>query len=75
MGAGRSIAVQNFNENASILLMIAVYSSLLARGLSIYWRDHRRSACSSPARWCWCARARNNQQESDRVALIGEGKH
>ncbi|MEX2241944.1 MAG: lysophospholipid transporter LplT [Burkholderiales bacterium] len=36
MGAGRSIAVQNFNENASILVMIAVYSALLGAGLSIY---------------------------------------
>ena len=35
MGAGRSIAVQNFNENASILVMIAAYSLLLAAGLSI----------------------------------------
>ena len=37
VGAGRSIAVQNFNENASILVMIAMYSILLALGLSIYW--------------------------------------
>jgi MFS family permease len=36
MGAGRSIAVQNFNENTSILLMIAGYSALLASGLSIF---------------------------------------
>ena len=36
VGAGRSIAVQNFNENASILVMIAVYSLLLKMGLSIY---------------------------------------
>jgi MFS family permease len=36
MGAGRSIAVQNFNENASILVMIASYSALLGAGLSIY---------------------------------------
>jgi MFS family permease len=36
VGAGRSIAVQNFNENASILLMIALYSLLLGAGLSIY---------------------------------------
>jgi MFS family permease len=35
MGAGRSIAVQNFNENASILLMIAGYSSLIKHGVSI----------------------------------------
>jgi MFS transporter, LPLT family, lysophospholipid transporter len=37
VGAGRSIAVQNFNENTSILVMIALYSLLLASGLSIYW--------------------------------------
>ena len=36
VGAGRSIAVQNFNENSSILLMIALYSLLLHLGYSIY---------------------------------------
>src|SRR3954469_24353483 len=36
VGAGRSIAVQNFNENSSILLMIALYSLLLNVGQSIY---------------------------------------
>jgi MFS family permease len=36
VGAGRSIAVQNFNENSSILVMIALYSLLLSIGLSIY---------------------------------------
>jgi len=36
MGAGRSIAVQNFNENASILIMIAGYSSLIRHDVSIY---------------------------------------
>jgi hypothetical protein len=37
VGAGRSIAVQNFNENSSILLMIALYSMLLHYGFSIYF--------------------------------------
>jgi MFS family permease len=36
VGAGRSIAVQNFNENSSILVMIALYSALLNVGYSIY---------------------------------------
>ncbi len=36
MGAGRSIAVQNFNENISILIMIAGYSALIKHGISIY---------------------------------------
>ncbi len=35
VGAGRSIAVQNFNENTSILVMIALYSALLNVGHSI----------------------------------------
>ena len=37
VGAGRSIAVQNFNENSSILIMIALYSLLLSVGYSIYF--------------------------------------
>jgi LPLT family lysophospholipid transporter-like MFS transporter len=37
VGAGRSIAVQNFNENSSILIMIALYSLLLSAGFSIYF--------------------------------------
>ena len=36
VGAGRSIAVQNFNENTSVLLMIVLYSALLNVGHSIY---------------------------------------
>jgi len=36
VGAGRSIAVQNFNENTSILVMISLYSLLLGVGYSIY---------------------------------------
>ncbi len=36
VGAGRSIAVQNFNENTSILIMIAVYSLLLSIGHNIH---------------------------------------
>jgi MFS transporter, LPLT family, lysophospholipid transporter len=36
VGAGRSIAVQNFNENSSILIMIALYSLLLNAQHSIY---------------------------------------
>jgi hypothetical protein len=36
VGAGRSIAVQNFNENTSVLIMIALYSLLLSAGYSIY---------------------------------------
>ena len=36
MGAGHSIAVQNFNENLSILVMLSVYATLMWLNLSIY---------------------------------------
>ena len=36
MGAGRSIAVQNFNENLSILLLGVAYSFALGHGVSSY---------------------------------------
>ena len=36
MGAGHSIAVQNFNENLSILAMIGTYSLLILLDFSIY---------------------------------------
>ena len=36
MGAGHSIAVQNFNENLSILLMLGVYALLIKLEFSIY---------------------------------------
>jgi hypothetical protein len=36
MGAGHSIAVQNFNENLSILGMLGVYALLIRLDFSIY---------------------------------------
>ncbi|KNZ33707.1 MAG: major facilitator transporter [Methylibium sp. NZG] len=35
--AGRSIAVQGYNENLSILAMLATYAALLAAGVGIGW--------------------------------------
>ncbi len=37
MGAGHSIAVQNFNENLSILAMLGLYALLIWLDLSIHW--------------------------------------
>jgi len=36
MGAGHSIAVQNFNENLSILMMLGIYALLIRLDFSIY---------------------------------------
>ena len=35
MGSGHSIAVQNFNENLSILLMLGAYALMIDAGFSI----------------------------------------
>jgi MFS family permease len=35
--AGRSIAVQGFNENASVMIMLAVYAGLLALSCPLKW--------------------------------------
>ncbi len=37
LSSGRSIAVQGFNENLSVLLMLAIYSALLAIDVSLSW--------------------------------------
>lgn len=37
MTAGRSIAVQGFNENASVMIMLGIYSSLLAMSCPLKW--------------------------------------
>jgi len=35
MGSGHSIAVQNFNENLSILLMLGAYAMMIEAGFSV----------------------------------------
>lgn len=37
LSSGRSIAVQGFNENLSVLVMLAIYSALLAFGVTLTW--------------------------------------
>ncbi len=35
MGAGHSIAVQNFNENIGILVMVGLYALMMKLGVSV----------------------------------------
>jgi hypothetical protein len=35
--AGRSVAVQGFNENASVMLMLGIYTALLALSVPLTW--------------------------------------
>jgi len=37
MGAGHSIAIQNFNENIGILLLLGAYSFMVGHGVHIHW--------------------------------------
>jgi hypothetical protein len=37
MGAGHSIAIQNFNENIGILLLLGAYSFMVGHNVHIHW--------------------------------------
>ncbi len=37
MGAGHSIAIQNFNENIGILILLGVYTFMVGHGVHIHW--------------------------------------
>ena len=72
MGAGHSIAVQNFNENLSILLMTGLYALLMMLQLSIYLiiTLFALSILFSMA-LIW-RHHRHNQRQFDAVALLDD---
>jgi MFS transporter, LPLT family, lysophospholipid transporter len=37
MGAGHSIAIQNFNENLGILVLLGAYTLMVSQGMHIHW--------------------------------------
>ncbi|HWH38391.1 MAG TPA: lysophospholipid transporter LplT [Usitatibacter sp.] len=76
MSAGHSIAVQNFNENVSILVMLAVYSLLLRMDLRIQsivvmFGVFMSAALYLVMRW----NASNHRTDPHLDRLIGEVKH
>jgi len=74
MGAGHSIAVQNFNENVSILVMLAFYSLLLRLDLSIYIIITIFGLLVSLLMLLVRRHHRANQAEADALHLIGMEK-
>lgn len=74
MSAGRSIAVQNFNENLSILVMLGVYSLLILFDLSVpaTMVIFGLFVMTSMGLVIW--KHRRNQAEYDSTHLIGEEK-
>jgi MFS family permease len=74
MGAGHSIAVQNFNENIGILVMVGVYAMMVRAGLSIQAVIvlFGLFVAGTMALVLW--RHRWNQKQSDSLHLIGMAK-
>lgn len=75
MSAGRSIAVQNFNENLSILVMLGLYAVLVWAELSVQSIMVLFGVFVAATMAMVIVRHRANQREFDSVALIGEAKH
>jgi hypothetical protein len=74
MGAGHSIAVQNFNENVSILVMLAIYALLLKLDLSIYIIIVLFGLFISLSMVLVRRHHQMNQRQSDSMHLIGMEK-
>jgi len=75
MGAGHSIAVQNFNENLSILIMTSTYSALLKAQLSIYWIIVMFGLFVAGAMWLVKCLHDANQRQRDDVAHLDDAAH
>lgn len=75
MGAGHSIAVQNFNENLSILIMTGVYYAMIRADLSIYWVLTLFGLFVSGLMYLIRKRHLANQREYDDVAHLDDTAH
>ena len=75
MSAGHSIAVQNFNENISVLVMLLIYSLLIWLDLPIQFVIIGFGVTVSVIMWLVIKRHARNQAEYDSMHLIGEHKH
>jgi ABC-type multidrug transport system fused ATPase/permease subunit len=75
MSAGHSIAVQNFNENLSILTMLAVYAIMITLNLDLNIIIVLFGLSVAGIMYFIMRRHAANQLEHDSLALIGEHKH
>ncbi len=75
MGAGHSIAVQNFNENLSILIMTTTYSVLLKAQLSIYWIIVMFGLFVAGTMWLVKRHHEANQRARDDVMHLDDAAH
>jgi MFS family permease len=75
MSAGHSIAVQNFNENLSILLIVGIYTAMEYFKLNLLVIILIFGGFVASTMYAVMLKHRANQREFDSVALIGECKH
>ena len=75
MSAGHSIAVQNFNENLSILTMLALYAVMITLNLDLNVIIMMFGATVAGIMFLIMKKHAANQKEHDSLALIGEHKH
>ena len=75
MGAGHSIAVQNFNENVGILLMVGLYSTMVGMGLTIDAAIVLFGLMVSGTMALVMLRHRMNQKHGDLAHLAGTDAH
>ena len=74
MSAGHSIAVQNFNENISVLMMLLIYSLLIWLDIPVQFVIIGFGLIVSLIMWLVIKRHTRNQAEYDSMHLIGEHK-
>ena len=75
MSAGHSIAVQNFNENLSILTMLAMYAVMITLNLDMNIIIIIFGSSVAGIMFLIMRKHAANQREHDSLALIGEHKH
>ncbi|CAE6689297.1 Lysophospholipid transporter LplT [Paraburkholderia domus] len=75
LSAGHSIAVQNFNENLSVLVMLCLYAVLVWLDVPVAAVIVLFGTFVCVMMWFVMRRHQANQRAFDSVALIGEVKH
>jgi len=75
MSAGHSIAVQNFNENLSVLTMLVLYAVMVKLNLNVNIVIIMFGIFVAGLMYFIMRRHAANQREHDSLALIGEHKH
>jgi MFS transporter, LPLT family, lysophospholipid transporter len=75
LSAGHSIAVQNFNENLSVLVMLCLYAVLVWLDVPVAIVIVLFGTFVCVMMWLVMRRHQANQRAFDSVSLIGEARH